>query len=501
VDMPSGSLNNPVGFDGTYSGQTTTIVIFGASGDLTRRKLIPSLCSLFCKGRLGPEVQVVGMARNNITTEEYRESLTEGMDDFPDFSPEQGEWNEFLSRIHYRCGDVSSADDMKGFEETLKGIEAPGKPANRLYYLALPPSLYGPTVLNLGAAGMVREPEAWRRVVIEKPFGADLASAQALNKSIHSVFTEDQVFRIDHYLGKETVQNILVLRFANTIFEPVWNRNYIDNIQITVAETVDLADRAGYYDQAGVFRDMFQNHILQLLTVVAMEPPSNFQADLLRNEKVKVLNAIRRVTPESASEIAVAAQYDGYLEEPGVPGDSRTPTYAAMRMDIDNWRWQGVPFYLRSGKALDDKSTEIVIQFRRPPHLMFPQEIGPNILAIQVQPDEGLHIEFQAKTPDEKMDLRPVDLEFHYDDSFGGQDIPDAYERLLLDAINGDASLFTRSDEIEEAWEIMDPIIQGLGMPEAPPVAGYNKGSEGPEEADRFLAKYGHRWLNRNWQH
>lgn len=288
----------------------------------------------------------------------------------------------------------------------------------------------------------------------------------------------------------------MVLRFANTIFEPVWNRNYIDNIQITVAETVDLADRAGYYDQAGVFRDMFQNHILLLLTVVAMEPPSNFQADLLRNEKVKVLNAIRRVTRESALEIAVAAQYDGYLGEPGVPGNSRTPTYAAVRMDIDNWRWQGVPFYLRSGKVLDDKRTEIVIQFRRPPHLMFHQEIGPNILAIQVQPDEGLHIEFQAKTPDEKMDL-----EFHYDDSFGGQDIPDAYERLLLDAINGDASLFTRSDEIEEAWEIMDPIIQGLGTPEAPPISGYVKGSEGPDEADLFLAKYGHKWLNRNWQH
>ena len=499
--MPSGSPNNPVAAEDASNGQTTTIVIFGASGDLTRRKLIPSLCSLFCKGRLGPEIRIVGMARTDMTTDAYRESLSEGMDDFEDFSPGQEEWNEFLSRIHYFYGDVLSSDDMKGFEETLKGLEAPGKPANRLYYLALAPILYEPTILNLGAAGMARGPEAWRRVVIEKPFGSDLASARALNKSIHSVFTEDQVFRIDHYLGKETVQNILVLRFANTIFEPIWNRNYIDNIQITVAETVDLADRAGYYDQAGVFRDMFQNHLLQLLTVVAMEPPSNFQADLLRNEKVKVLNAVRRVTRESAPEISVAAQYDGYLGEPRVPGDSRTPTYAAVRMDVENWRWQGVPFFLRSGKALDDKRTEIVIQFRRPPHLMFPQEIGPNILAIQVQPNEGLHIEFQAKTPDEKMDLKPVDLEFHYDDSFGGQDIPDAYERLLLDAMNGDASLFTRSDEIEEAWEIMDPIIQGLAMPDAPPPAIYAKGSEGPEEAERFLAKYGRDWQHRNWQH
>ncbi|MCI0788565.1 MAG: glucose-6-phosphate dehydrogenase [Chloroflexi bacterium] len=481
--------------------QSTTIVIFGASGDLTRRKLIPSLCSLFCKGRLGPEVKIVGMARRGMTSEEYRDSLAAGMDDFEDFSPARGEWTEFASRIHYFPGDVSSVGDLKGLEETLRSIEAPGKPANRLYYLALAPSLYEPAVLNLGATGLAREMGSWRRVVIEKPFGSDLASAQALNKSIHSVFAEDQVFRIDHYLGKETVQNLLVLRFANTIFEPVWNRNYIDNIQITVSETVALAERAGYYDQAGVFRDMFQNHLLQLLTVVAMEPPSNFQADLLRNEKVKVLNAVRRVTPESAPEIAVHAQYDGYLEEPGVPADSRSPTYAAVRMDVDNWRWQGVPFYLRSGKALDDKRTEIVIQFRRPPHLMFPQDISPNILAIQVQPDEGLHIEFQAKTPDEKMELAPVDLEFHYDDSFGGMAIPDAYERLLLDALNGDASLFTRSDEIEEAWEIMDPIIQGLAAPDAPRPASYAIGSKGPEEADRFLARFGSEWLNRDWQH
>jgi len=481
--------------------QATTIVIFGASGDLTRRKLIPSLCSLFCKDRLGQEVLIVGMARSNISTGEYRESLSEGMDAFEDFSPETGEWNEFLSRIHYFCGDVASAGDMGAFEEALQEIENSDRPANRLYYLALAPSLYEPAVVNLGAANMDRAAGAWRRVVIEKPFGVDLESAQALNRSVHSVFNEDQVFRIDHYLGKETVQNMLVLRFANAIFEPLWNRNYIDNVQITVAETVDLADRAGYYDQAGVFRDMFQNHLLQLLTVVAMEPPSNFQADLLRNEKVKVLNAVRRISRETAPEISVHAQYEGYPEEEGVLPGSRTPTYAAVRMDIENWRWQGVPFYLRSGKALDDKRTEIVIQFRRPPHLMFPQEIGPNILAVQVQPDEGLHIEFQAKTPDEKMELRPVDLEFHYDDSFGGQAIPDAYERLLLDAMNGDASLFTRSDEIEEAGEIMDPIIQGFAMPDAPPPASYPIGSQGPEEADQFLAKYGRHWLHRTWQH
>ena len=485
----------------TSGNQTTSIVIFGASGDLTRRKLIPSLCSLFCKGKLGPEVRIVGMARSNRTDQEFRDSLADGMDAFEEFSPDRDEWTEFASRIHYCFGDVSSPGDLKKLEDTLQGIESPGRPANRLYYLALAPSLYGPAILNLGATGMARESDCWRRVVIEKPFGTDLASAKDLNLLVHSVFAENQVFRIDHYLGKETVQNLLVFRFANTIFEPIWTRNYIDNVQITVSETVPVSDRAGYYDQAGVFRDMFQNHLLQLLTVVAMEPPSNFQADLLRNEKVKVLNAVRLTSPASASKTAVHAQYEGYLGEQDVPADSRTPTYAAVRLDVDNWRWQGVPFYLRSGKALDDKRTEIVIQFRRPPHVMFPQEIGPNILAIQVQPDEGLHLEFQAKTPDEKMELRPVELEFHYDDSFGGQAIPDAYERLLLDAMNGDASLFTRSDEIEEAWEIIDPIIQGLASPDAPPPASYAVGSKGPEAADNFLAKDGRQWLHRSGRH
>ena len=486
---------------GQAAAQATTIVIFGASGDLTRRKLIPSLCSLFCKGRLGPEVQIVGMARSNLTDQEFRDSLVPGVEAFEGYRPDSQEWTEFASRIHYCRGDVSSPGDLKGLEGTLRGVEPSGRPANRLYYLALAPSLYGTAILNLGSTGMAREDNCWRRLVVEKPFGVDLASAKELNTLVHSVFTENQVFRIDHYLGKETVQNLLVFRFANTIFEPIWTRNYIDNIQITVSETVPVSERAGYYDQTGVMRDMFQNHLLQLLTVVAMEPPSNFEADLLRNEKVKVLNAVRRITPEMAAQTAVHAQYDGYLDEPDVPTGSRTPTYAAMRIDVDNWRWQGVPFYLRSGKALDDKRTEIMIEFRKPPHLMFSQDIGPNILAIQIQPNEGLHPEFQAKTPDEKMELRPVDLEFHYDDSFGGQAIPDAYERLLLDALTGDASLFTRSDEIEQAWEIIDPIIQGLAAADAPAPAGYAVGSKGPDAADDFLAKDGRKWLNRSWQH
>ena len=485
--------------------QSTTIVIFGASGDLTRRKLVPALASLFCKDRLGPEVQVVGMARTQMTDQEFRDALSKGLDESDQFHPGSAEWQEFSQRIHYCCGDVSSAEDLGELTKTLAGIEAPGKPANRLYYLALAPFLYEPAILNLGQGGFGVEEGCWRRVVVEKPFGTDLATAKALNQVVHSVFTEHQVYRIDHYLGKETVQNLLVFRFANTIFEPIWSRNYIDNVQITVSETVSVSDRAGYYDKAGVLRDMFQNHLLQLLTVVAMEPPSTFEADTLRNEKVKVLESVRRMTPDEAVTNSVYAQYDGYLNENGVPAESRTATYVALRLAVDNWRWQGVPFYLRSGKALGDKRTEVLIQFRRPPHLLFPQgdsgDISSNTLSICLQPDEGVHLEFQAKTPDSPLELRPVDLEFHYEDSFGGRDIPDAYERLLLDALNGDASLFIRSDEIEQAWAIMDPVIDGLGRSEAPAPATYPPGSEGPDEAVSFLSRDGREWLQRCGDH
>ena len=338
-------------------------------------------------------------------------------------------------------------------------------------------------------------------MVVEKPFGVNLDTARELNETVHSVFDEHQVYRIDHYLGKETVQNLLVFRFANAIFEPLWSRNYIDNIQITVSESVSIADRASYYDNAGVLRDMFQSHLLQLLAVVAMEPPSTFEADTLRNEKVKVLESVRHIPPQDASLVAVQGQYDGYLGEPGVPPESRTATYSALRLDIDNWRWQGVPFYLRSGKALRDKRTEVLIQFRRPPHLIFPQgrsgDITSNTLSICLQPNEGVHLEFQAKTPDSVLDLRPVNLEFHYEDSFGGQEIPDAYERLLLDVLNGDASLFIRSDEIEQAWSIMDPLIEGLSDPSTRPPEIYDSGTEGPFSADDFLARDGRAWLGK----
>ena len=481
--------------------QTTTIVIFGASGDLTTNKLAPALADLYSKGQLGPETRIVGVSRTDMTANEFRASFYAGFGQDSEFPPAPELWNDFASRIHSCYGDITAHDGLRSLERTLAEIEAPGKPANRLYYLALAPFLFAPAVQALGREGYHLEDNCWRRVVVEKPFGVDLETARQLNRSIHSVFDEHQVYRIDHYLGKETVQNLLVFRFANAIFEPIWSRNYIDNIQITVSESVSIAERAPYYDNAGVLRDMFQSHLLQLLAVVAMEPPSTFEADTLRNEKVKVLRAVRRVPADDAHRFAVQGQYEGYLDEPGVPPDSRTATYAALRLDIDNWRWQGVPFYLRSGKGLENKRTEVLIQFRRPPHLIFPQgdtgDIRSNTLSICVQPNEGVHLEFQAKTPDSGLDLRPVNLEFHYEDSFGGQEIPDAYERLLLDAINGDASLFIRSDEIEQSWSIMDPLIQGLSNPLIRPPEIYDQGTEGPFTAYDFLARDGRSWLGK----
>ena len=481
--------------------QTTTIVIFGASGDLTTKKLAPALADLYSKGRLGPEIQIVGVSRSDMTANEFRSTFYQGFHQDSEFPPAPEVWNEFAGRIHSCYGDVSAPDGLRDLERVLNEIESPELPANRLYYLALAPFLFAPAINTLGNAGYQRESGCWRRVVVEKPFGVNLGTARELNEAVHSVFAEHQVYRIDHYLGKETVQNLLVFRFANAIFEPLWSRNYIDNIQITVSESVSIAERAPYYDRAGVLRDMFQSHLLQLMAVIAMEPPATFEADALRNEKVKVLDSVRHISPEDAPTFVVQGQYEGYLDEPGVPPDSRTATYAAMRLDIDNWRWQGVPFYLRSGKSLSDKRTEVLIQFRQPPHLIFPQgssgDITSNTLSICLQPNEGVHLEFQAKTPDSLLDLRPVNLEFHYEDSFGGQEIPDAYERLLLDALNGDASLFIRSDEIEESWSIMDPLIDGMSRPTVRPPEIYDPGSEGPFNAYDFMSRDGRAWLGK----
>ena len=336
-------------------------------------------------------------------------------------------------------------------------------------------------------------------MVIEKPFGRDLKSAQALNRTLQGHFDEAQVFRIDHYLGKETVQNLLVFRFANTIFEPVWNRNYVDNVQITVAEQVDVEDRAGYYDGSGVIRDMVQNHLLQLLTMVAMEPPSASSEESLRTQKVEVLKAIRRWSPEEAVRHAVRGQYRGYLEGNGVASGSTTSTYAAIRLYVDNWRWHRVPFYLRTGKAMAEKISEVIVQFKTPPLVAFSlgpgAELASNLLALRLQPDEGIHLRFEAKVPDEEAKLQPVDMEFHYDSAFTDQAIPEAYERLLQDALEGKARLFIRNDHNEEAWRIVDPLLEGWEASDGSPLHLYERGSWGPAAADAFLAEDGRQWL------
>ena len=484
---------------------STSLVILGATGDLARRKLLPALFQLVCKGMFPANFRVVGMARSQYSDDRFREMMWQDVQELTGLAAREKDWNAFAQHLHYVRGDLQDPEAFVGLGARLEELETETPPAHRLFYLSVAPGLFPAAVTNLGHSGLAVEDSGWRRVVIEKPFGHDLNSAEQLDRLVHQVFKEEQVYRIDHYLGKETVQNLMVFRFANAIFEPLWNRNYVDNVQISATEEVSVGDRAGYYDQSGVIRDMVQNHLLQLLTLVAMEPPSAMDADSLRNNKVEALRAIRRWDMAQAAQNSVLGQYRGYLDEAGVAPDSRTATYAALRLYIDNWRWQGVPFYLRTGKSMKEKVTEIAIQFRQPPHLMFAGETGEtlssNVLSLRLQPDEGVHLKFEVKAPGQGMGTRSEDLEFYYETAFKDQIIPEAYERLLQDALEGDTSLFIRNDHILEAWRIVEPLIKESEVAAAGSLQPYDVGSWGPEASKGLLSRQGHTWQETNGSH
>jgi glucose-6-phosphate 1-dehydrogenase len=477
---------------------STTIVIFGASGDLNRRKLIPALFNLFRKGRLAQPLRIIGFSGTPYEYGAFRQLLRQGLDHYAGYQFTDEEWAVFSQGIFYVSGNIDRPEDVTRLKTFI--LEQESGPANRLFYLATPPQYFAKIATVLGQTDMVKETDGvWRRVIVEKPFGTDLQSAMQLNTTLHQYLSEEQIYRIDHYLGKETVQNILVFRFGNTIFEPLWNHNFIASVQITVSETDGVGSRAGYYDTVGILPDMFQNHLLTLLTLIGMEPPSSFKADALHNEYAKVLSAVCSIPPEEIAKSSVRGQYRGYGQEPKVAPGSQASTFAAVRFFIDNWRWQGVPFFLRSGKKLAEKTSRIVIQFRCPPHLMFPlppdQPITPNALVLCLQPDEGIHLRFEAKVPDTVAAMRTVDMSFHYAESFGPMAIPEAYERLLLDALNGDLALFMRADSTELAWQLIDPILSAWRSPQAQPLIEYAAGSWGPTEADDLIARSGMEWL------
>jgi glucose-6-phosphate 1-dehydrogenase len=484
----------------------TTLVIFGGTGDLAKRKLLPAIYNLAHEGALPERFNLIAVSRSDIPHDDYQAMAREVIQEFSRRPPDPKVLDRLLENVRYVPGTFDDDSMYERLKECLEAFDEAGDLAfNRTFYLSTAPQFFPVIVGKLGEHGLNERPEAEVRVVIEKPIGRNLAEARALNQAVLSVLNEDQVFRIDHYLGKETVQNTMALRFANGLFEPIWNRNYIDYVQITAAEDLGVGTRAGYYDTSGALRDLVQNHMLQLLALLCMEPPVTFSADDVRDEKVKVLHAIHTPTAEEIPEMTVRAQYDqgmvggqqvpGYLDEQDVPKDSKTETFAALRLEVDNWRWAGVPIYLRTGKRLARKITEIAVTLKPVPHLAFEQQgsvgVQPNQLIMTMQPNEGVSISIGAKIPGTRMRIRPVNMEFLYGTAFLSQS-PEAYERLILDAMRGDATLFTRVDEVEEQWRIIDPVLQAWAQ-DHPPLAKYPAGSSGPEEANRILRE-GHRW-------
>jgi glucose-6-phosphate 1-dehydrogenase len=488
------------------------MVIFGASGDLTERKLIPALFYLSRERMLPAGFSVVGAARTPKTDEQFRKEMSDAVKNFLHLTPESDAFVEgFTKGLYYIAGDFGAPEAYQQLKTALDRLDKErGTAGNRLFYLATPPSFFPVIVKHLGAAGLAKPQDpgkTWTRIILEKPFGRSLESARELNQTVTSVFEEDQVYRIDHYLGKETVQNLLVFRFANGIFEPFWNRRYIDHVQICVAEDLGVENRGAYYEEAGLLRDMIQNHVLQLLSLVAMEPPATFQATAVRDEKAKVLRALRPIRFERVPEFVLRGQYaEGYVggkkvpayrTEPKVSPTSNTETYAALKFFIDNWRWADVPFYLRSGKRLPKRVSEISVQFRRVPHLLFKgsgaEEIEPNILAIRIQPNEGISLKFCAKLPGTTMQIRAVEMEFLYGESFGATP-PTAYETLLHDCMLGDATLFNRADAVDLSWEFVDPILERWKQDGTKGLAFYAAGSWGPKEADDFIETDGRQW-------
>ena len=484
----------------------TNLVIFGATGDLARRKLLPAIYNLAHEGALPGRFNLIGVSRGSMSHDEYREMAAESIRTFSRTPPDESVLAGLLAELRYVSGSFDDLDAYRTLATALGELDrAAGEPMARAFYLSTAPEFFSVIVGALGEAGLAQSDDVAVRAIIEKPFGTSLAEARELNAKVLSVFSEDQVFRIDHYLGKETVQNMMAFRFANGMFEPLWNRNYIAHVQITAAEDLGIGSRAGYYDHAGALRDLVENHMMQLLTLLCMEPPVTFAANDVRDEKVKVLHAIRTPAPDEIAEMSIRAQYGpgesggepvvGYLEEEGVPPDSHTETYAALRLEVDNWRWAGVPFYLRTGKRLARKVTEIAVTLRPVPHMAFEQEgslgVRPNQLVMTIQPNEGVSLSLGAKIPGPRMRIRPVNMEFLYGTAFLSES-PEAYERLILDVMNGDATLFPRQDEVEASWRIVDPILNAWKR--QPQVHPYESWGWGPAEADTLLSRDGRSW-------